>query len=107
MDQVEQELLKANQKRISSDALLSGKYSFFETLKNEITHKCMKQKALKENDAYHQSGYIKKLLINVGHMESQTAMLTFRQIPNAKMQKVYKYKDENTLNDNFLRHKLG
>ena len=71
--------------------LLSGKYAFFENFKAEIQNLIVKKKAT--NDAH--QAYLKKLFINIGHMESQTALETFRQIPNARMQKVYQNKDEN------------
>ena len=56
--------------------LLSGKYAFFENFKAEIQSLFEKKKAT--NEAHHT--YLKKLFINIGHMESQTALETFRQI---------------------------
>ena len=50
--------------------LLSGKYNFFESFKAEMTNMYDKSRAIKENEAHHENGYIKKLLINIGHMES-------------------------------------
>ncbi len=56
--------------------LLSGKYSFFENFKAEIQNMFEKKKEENENDVHH--AYLKKLFINIGHMESQTALETFR-----------------------------
>ena len=36
MDKIEQELLRSSEKKKQNDALLSGKYAFFESLKSEL-----------------------------------------------------------------------
>ena len=68
--------MKKQEQEIRNDMLLSGKYSFFENFKAEIQNMFEKKKEDNENDAHH--AYLKKLFINIGHMESQTALETFR-----------------------------
>ena len=83
--------------------LLSGKYAYFETFKTGIQN-IFATSTFKDKKKY--NDYIKKLMINIGHMESATALNTYRQIPNAKMQVVYKIKDENNIQDRNLRDQL-
>jgi hypothetical protein len=85
LDLEEQERIRKAEKNRRSTMLLSGKYDFFEKFKAEMVDQIDKNKMIKENEAHHANGYIKKLLINIGHMESQTALETFRKIPNAEM----------------------
>ena len=74
------------QKRMN-EILLSGKYDFFENFKCCVLDKVKKEKENKKpkKKEHHAKAYINKLLINIGHMESNCALETFRMIPNFKM----------------------
>ena len=73
-------------KKRMNKLLLSGKYDFFENFKSSVidkVHAC--EKTIQVKKEHHAKAYINKLLINIGHMESNCALETFRMIPNFKM----------------------
>lgn len=54
-----------------------------------------------------QTNYVKKLVINAGHMHCFQAINSARNLPNPRIKKLLYYKEQQMLKDRNLRIKLG
>ena len=85
---------------------LSGKYEFFEKFKETIVARVIeKEKEIMETVPKTQD-FIKKMVINIGYMQSYEAMNLARHIPTPRLSKITAFKNKQLEAEEELRNYL-